>query len=80
VNALNRDIRPGEVVIILAKFAPPEYQDDRRFFCIAGFGLRAVSHGRMLVGRWLKDNRPASTNALWIDVAATNTYQRGGQP
>lgn len=79
MNTLNREIRPGETVIMQPSAVPPECGDDRRFLCLAGFGLKYTNTGKALIGRWLATNRPASTSAMEIDRAATEQYQQGGQ-
>ncbi len=81
MNSLQRDIRPGEVVIVSAYYAPPEQQADRRFKCYAGAGLDAKSFGRRIVGRWLGTQLPDSIVGAWIDPTETAALaQQGGQP
>lgn len=76
MNSLERDIVPGEVVIVGAGHTPIGRVADRRFKCYAGFGLSAATAGRMIVGRWMSDEEPAAINGSHIDVDETAAYQR----
>lgn len=74
-NALNINLKPGEVVILNKSDYSPQFWGDLRFECQSGFGMQASTIGRAIFGKWLVDGEQCRIDAsIGIDVPATLAY------
>jgi len=78
MNVLNREIKPGEELIIRKDRMLPEYQDleQRVFVAGSGFGLLAETTGRKIQGFWKLDGKYAEILGTEISVNETNEWQK----
>jgi hypothetical protein len=74
MNALHRDLKPGEVVIVRQEIYTGAY--DLRFRCQSGFGMKAFTEGRKIYGVFLEDGEECFIGGGDIHVEATQEYQR----
>lgn len=84
MNTLDRDIEPGEEVIVKEKSLKPEYRHDlfdRVFVCQSGFGLSPRTMGGKIYGYYKKQgDNDAGRDCIrgeQIDQNATLFYQLG---
>jgi hypothetical protein len=69
MNALNRDIQPGEIVILKREGRFAEIRGHERvFICDAGPGLLASSRHTRIVGRFRSDNYETEISGMEIAV------------
>ena len=80
-NALNRDIKPGEEVVVKRDMFLPEWRalENRIFVCQSGFGMMSFTSGAKISGYYKID--PAKLSAgirgEWIDAELTRKWQAG---
>jgi hypothetical protein len=77
MNNLGRDLRSGEEVVVMDKFAPGVdlNEKDRIFICDDGFGMQAGASGSKIFGRWKKDYSVGAIRGEHIDTKATIGHQ-----
>lgn len=80
MNALNRNIKPGEIVIIAQGWwcRLPD-RDDRRFRCQEGPGMKRYAFGDTISGTWIGDIATVSVSGYAISVKETKQYQKERQ-
>lgn len=71
-NSLDRDILPGEVVILNKKYFVQ--LSDYRFRCTGGFGLKSFTAGSAIYGEFLVDGEKSRIEGYMIDKEATEAY------
>lgn len=74
MNNLRRDIEPGEIVVL----DPTEYDgpiEKRLFVCSGGFGMRNVTSGRAIFGKFMVSGKEARVEGYELDRVATEEYQ-----
>lgn len=77
-NALGRDIKNGEVVIIKKDHLRAEYapMHRRRFRVEGGFGRLDATAGEKIFGTWLDDGEQSPESGYNISRSETETFQR----
>ena len=79
-NSLNRNIEQDEVVVIKPTSLKPEYRKEfTHFICQGGFGMSSTTIGAKIFGKWLHNDEEDYIRGEWIDVKATNKYQKEKQ-
>jgi len=78
MNALGREIRLDEVVIIDRKKLLPQYQADPRFQVKGGFGRLHITTGSAIMGIWLATGEQERFDGSDIDADATRQFQETG--
>jgi hypothetical protein len=73
VNALNRDLKVGEVVVLDPCFKQCHGTD--LFVCESGFGMLAQTQGHAVFGHFLGSTEGVRVEGYDIDEAATAKYQ-----
>ena len=54
MNTLDRDITPGEIVVVAKTSRHAQAREgDRRFRCRSGFGMFSATAGSAIFGEWL---------------------------
>lgn len=76
-NALHRDIKGGEEVIVLESAMSADYKamKYRVFVCAAGFGMKADTTGAKIFGFYKCDKEQSHIRGEHIDVPATKKHQ-----
>jgi hypothetical protein len=77
MNALGRDIQPGERLVIKKERMLPKYQElhHRIFVAEDGFGLHAENSGRKIIGHFMIDGHQCYIMGNEIDVEETKILQ-----
>ena len=76
-NALNRNIEPGEVVVIAAKHVAPGLRiPNRAYVCSSGFGMSRFTAGTAIFGEWYDGAGRDRVEGYQIDVEATEYFQK----
>ena len=69
MNALNREIKEGERVVMSSE----AYNDPTGVFvCKTGYGMKPYLMGASIQGHWESDNEEDAVSGVWIDVEKTN--------
>jgi len=78
-NALQRDIKKGEIVVVKAQYLRPEFKDveHRLFKCVGapdgGFGSSAATNGNAVFGKWLATGEKDRIEGFMISKAETES-------
>jgi len=77
MNALHRDIKTGEIVVLKKSAMAEAYQTRkwRLFKADGGFGLCHSTVGRRVYGEYVEDGEANSLDGWDIDLDATTEYQ-----
>jgi hypothetical protein len=80
-NALNRNIKKGEEVVVDAKWLKEEFRapDKRVFVCHSGFGIDSFTVGAKIFGyyKWEGADHDDFIRGEWISVEETKLHQAG---
>jgi hypothetical protein len=77
VNSLNRDIGPGEIVVVKHPLYDPPDPFDRAIRVYNGFGMMAATAGTALFGEWLDGTGGERVEGTEIDVKETIAFNAG---
>lgn len=83
MNALNREIKPGEEVVVAEEHIASAYKglEHRVFVCMGGFGMMPFTAGTKVYGYYKEDaGKPYEQSqdmirGPYIDVAETKRWQ-----
>lgn len=75
MNALGREIKVGEIVILNPDHVLPEFKGDTRFQCKNGFGLKHWTSGSGIFGKWLADGEECKMSGGDISKPLTEEFQ-----
>lgn len=81
MNALNREIKKGEELIVRKDRMLPEYSaiEQRVFIAEDGFGLLAETTGRKISGHWKSDGQEVVILGTEISIEETIEWQKTKQ-
>lgn len=68
-NAVNKNLKPGTEVLVLAELMTEENQEPekRTFVCESGFGMMSFTTGGKIAGHWKADGEPGIIRGEWIE-------------
>lgn len=77
MNALNREIKKYERVVVKAEVMKPEFQEikHRIFIAETGFGMKAETSGRKIFGQYEHDGERGFIYGGDINVEETNALK-----